>query len=230
MAFVKTHGNTPVERRSRNAKVLQTGFQEVVDHLVFARLRNDEIGMFVIVFHKAVGIFAHIEEVCLLLCHFDFASAVGAFAVDKLALRPERFARSAIPALVRAFVYIALFIELFKYFLDLFLVICVGCAYKLVVGRVHQIPNAFDVRNSLVDVLLGRQSCGLRFELDLFAVLVRTCLKKHVVTFHALRSCDKVGKNDFVCVADVRLARCVGNCRSHIKFLFFLHDATSLAG
>ena len=223
VAFVESYGNTPRERGSRHAKVLKSGFQKVVDHLVFAGYGNDEIGMFVVVFQKAVGVFAHLEEIRFFFRHLDFAAAVGAFAVNELAFRPERFAWRAVPALVRAFVDVALFIKFFEYLLHLLFVLFVGGADKFVVGGVHQIPYALDICGSLVHKFLGSHSRRLRFEFDFFTVLVRARLKKHVETFHTLCSCNEVGKHDFVGVSDVRFPRSVGDCRGHIKFLFVLH-------
>ena len=179
--------------------------------------------MIFIIFHQSIGVFLHIEEIGFFFCKLDFSAAVGAFAVNKLALRPERLAGSAIPTLVRAFVDVALFVEFFENFLHLLFVFFVGGADKLVVRGVHKVPNTFDFRRFLVDELLGSHSRRLCFEFYFFAVFVSAGLEEHVVSFHTFRPCDKVGKHDFVRVADVRFARRICDCGRHIEFLFVLH-------
>ena len=51
-------------------------------------------------------------------------------------------------------------------------------------------------------------------------------------TIDILSKCTNPNKRESQSITNlvVGYARCVGNCRSHIKFLFVLHDATSLAG
>ena len=42
---IEVHRNSPLERRARNAQILQTGDQEVIEHFSRARRRLNEIGM-----------------------------------------------------------------------------------------------------------------------------------------------------------------------------------------
>ena len=58
---------------------------EVVDHLVFARFRFDEIGMVLVIIEQAAGIFLHIEEIRLFFHFMHRAAAVRAIAVHELA-------------------------------------------------------------------------------------------------------------------------------------------------
>jgi hypothetical protein len=57
-------------------------------------------------------------------------------------------------------------------------------------------------------------------------VLVRAGHKKYVIALHALETRYRVGKNTFVSVADMRLARSIGYCGRKIKF--FSHDVIPL--
>ena len=84
---------------------------------------------------EPVLIFAHSEEICFLFFTAKGSSAVRADAAFRLRVRKERFARNAIPALVGAFINIALIIELFEDFLNGFDVIIVRCADEAV--RIH---------------------------------------------------------------------------------------------
>ena len=210
---VKIDRDAPGERGTGNAQVLKAGLQEVVDHLVLAALRLDELRMLLDVLHQAVGVLAHTEEVCFLLGVHARAAAVRAAAVLELALGPEGLTRLAVFALVRTLVNIALIIQLFEDLLHLFLVHRVGGADELVIGGVHQIPDGLNLTGNLVNVLLRRDAGCLGLLLNLLTMLVRAGLEINVVTGHALVACDSVGQHDFVGVADVRLRRGIGDRR-----------------
>ena len=88
MTRVKVDGNAPCEARSRNAKVLETGVNKVVDHFIDAGLRLEEIGLGQKLAHT-VCVLGKAEEIRLFFCIVDLAAAVGALAVLELALGPE---------------------------------------------------------------------------------------------------------------------------------------------
>ena len=172
------------------------------------------------IFHQAVGIFAHAEEICFLLGIHDRAAAVRALAVHKLALGPEGLTGRAVLALVGALVDIALVIQLLEdllHFLDMHRI---GRPDKAVVGRVHQVPDLLDLACNLVDVLLRRDASGLGLLLDLLAVLVGAGLEVDVVPGHALVARDGIRQDDLIGVADVWLCRGIGNRRGDIIRLF----------
>ena len=137
MFIVEIDGNTPFERGARNAKVLKPRQKEIFHHFVFAGDRSYKLGMRVDIFYKSGGVFAHFEEIRLFVRLFNLSAAIGTFAVHKLTFRPERFARRTIPAFVRAFVYIAVFIEFIEDFLNLFFVVFVGRTNEFIVRNVH---------------------------------------------------------------------------------------------
>ena len=222
MTRVKIDRDAPGERGTGNAQVLQTGLQEVVDHLVLAALRLDEFGMLLDVLHQAVGVLAHTEEVCFLLGVHARAAAVRAAAVLELALGPEGLARLAVLALVRALVDIALIVQLLEDLLHLLLVHRVGGADELIVSGVHQIPDRLDLARDLVDMLLRRDAGSLCLLLNLLAVLVGAGLEVDIVAGHALVARDRVGQHDLIGVADVRLRRGVCDRRRDI-IRFLLH-------
>ena len=165
------------------------------------------------VLHQAVGVLAHAEEVGFLLRVLDRPAAVRAAAVYQLGLGPEGLAGLAVLALVAALVDVALIVQLFEDLLHLFLVHGVGGAHELVIGGVHQVPDALDLARDLIDVLLRGDARGLGLVLDLLAVLVRAGLEVHVIAGQALVARDRVGEHDLIGVADVRLRRGVGNRR-----------------
>ena len=238
MLVVEVDRDAPLERRSRDAEVLQAGQQEVVHHLVLALHGLDEFRVRVDVLDQAVGVLTHLEEVRLLLRRLHGAAAVGALAVDKLGLGEERLARRAVHALVVTFVDVALLVELFKDLLDLLFVVVVGRADEFVVGGVHYVPVRADDARDLIDVFLRRDAGGLCFFLDLLAVLVGAGLEEHVVALKALVARDAVGKHDLIRIADVRAARGVGDRRRDIilrfahglSFLLFIVPAGSELG
>ena len=53
-------------------------------------------------------------------------------------------------------------------------------------------------------------------------MFVGSCLEEYVIALLAFVAGDGIGKDDFVGVADMGFAGCVGNRRCHIKF-FFCH-------
>ena len=213
---VEIDRNAPAERGAGYAEVLKTRFEEVVDHLVLAALRLNELRMLLDVLHQAVSVLAHLKEVCFLLGVYARAAAVRAAAVLELALGPEGLARLAVFALVGALIDVALVVQLLEDLLHLFLVHRVGGADELVVGGVHQVPDCLDFARDLVNVLLRRDAGSLCLLLDLLAVLIGAGLEIDIVAGHALIARDRVGQHDFVGVADVRLCRGVGNGRRDI--------------
>ena len=171
---------------------------------------------------KPVGVFAHAEKVRLFLGGLHLSAAVGALAVFELRRRPERFAGRAVHALVAALIDVALLVQLFEDLLHLPLVLLVRRADELVVGDVHQVPDALYLPRHVVHELLGAHSRGGGLLLDLLPVLVRARLEAHVKALQALKARDRVGEHDLVGVADMRLARSVGDRRRDI-IRFFAH-------
>ena len=218
--FIEVHGNPPLERRARYAQILQAFFQEVVHHLVLAGSGADEIGVRFDVFRQSVGIFAHFKEVRFFLFALYFSAAIGALAVYQLAFREKRFARRAVPALIAALINIALLVKFTENFRHYFFVLLVRSADKFVIAHAHAVPDTADFGGNLVHVPLRRNARGGGFFLYLLPVLVRARLQKHFITLFAFEPGDRVRQNRLVRVADMRLARSVGDCRRHIKFAF----------
>ena len=144
------------------------------------------------VLDERVRVLPHLEEVRLFFGAFDFAAAVGALAVYKLALRPEALARGAVPALVLALVDIALLIELLEDLLHRPDVLGVGGADEFIVRGADAVPDGADDARNVVDVCLRRDARLFRLLLDLLAVLVRARLEADVVALHPLEADDGV--------------------------------------
>ncbi len=130
--WIECHRYAPGKACARDAQVLKTLVDKAY-HFIFAAFRLYEVGVVMVKLKQPVCIFGEAEEIRFFVCHFHLAAAVGAPAVFKLRLCPERLARGAVPALVHAFVNIAAVVKLFKYLLYGFYVVIVGCADKLVV-------------------------------------------------------------------------------------------------
>ena len=136
--------------------------------------------MLLYIFYKPVLIGAQTEEIAFLLHLLHRASAVGAKPVLELSFSPKGFAGRAVPALVFAFIYISLVIELFKDFLDAFYMLLVGSADVFVVFDVHQLPEGFYIFNYAVHIFLGGDiGFGGLFG-NFLAVLVRARQEKYV--------------------------------------------------
>ena len=225
MAVVKAHRDAPLEGGTGDAEVLQAGFQEVVDHFLFPGLGDDEVGVFLDVLHEPVLVFAHPEEVGLLLGGLDGAAAVGAAAVLQLALGPEGFTGGAVHAGVLAFIDVTLVIEPLEDFLNHLFVVVVGGADKVVVAGVHGVPDGADLAGDLVHIGLGGHTGGARDLLDFLAVLIGAGAEEDVVALHSLEAGDGVGEDDFIGVADVGFPGGVGNGGGNVELFLFHGDS-----
>ena len=181
--------------------------------------------MLFVVLQQAVGIFAHAEKVRLFFGGLYLSAAVGALAVFQLRRRPERLAGGAVHPLVGALIDIAVCQHLFKHLLHLALVVGVGGADELVVRDIHHIPDGADLFRHAVYERLGRNARGGGLFFYLLAVLVGARLKAHVIPLRPLEPRDGVCQNDLVGVADVRLARGVGDGRGDVIRGFFCHGS-----
>ena len=221
VAGIKVHGNTPAEAGAADAQVLQTGFDEVVDHLVYAGAGLQEVRILQQMLYP-VGVLAQPEEIGLLLRVLHLAAAVRALAVHQLALGPEALAGGAVLALVGALIDVALLVHGLEDLLHGGTVIVVGGADKPVVADVHQLPQVQNALLALHDVIherLGRHAGLLGLRLDLLAVLVGAGQEHDVIALQTLVTRDGVGSHGAVAVADVQLVRGVVDGRGDIKRL-----------
>ena len=102
--------------------------------------------------------------------------------------------------------------------------VLVGGADEVVVGDVHQVKLLPDDGGHLVHKLLGGDAFGRGLQLVLLAVLVGAGLEEHIVALFALKAGNGVRQHNFVHVANVRLARGVGNGRGEIVLAFVCHE------
>ena len=89
MLVVKGDGNAPFERGSRNAKILKTGLDEVVEHFFFTAFRIDEVVVLLDIVFQLFLILRKPQEVGFFLGFLYLSAAVGTFSVHKLRLGPE---------------------------------------------------------------------------------------------------------------------------------------------
>ena len=224
MLGVEVNGDAPLETRAGDAEVLQARVNKVVDHLVDAGARQQEVRVDEQVTH-AVRILGQAEEIGLLLGVHNGAAAVGAAAVDELALGPEALAGGAVLADILAFVDVALFIHLLEDFLDGGNMVVVGGADEAVIADVHQLPQILDALGALDDVideLLRRNAGLLGLQLDFLAVLVGAGQELDVVALQPLVAGHSVGSDGAVGMADVQLIAGIIDRRCNVKF-FLIH-------
>ena len=84
--------------------------------------------------------------------------------------------------------------------------ILIRCADELVVGSVHQIPDPADLAGCLIDEFLRCETRIVSAGLDLLAMLVCSCLEENIIALLSLEPCDRVSKNNLICISDMRLA------------------------
>ena len=192
------------------------------DYKVFDQLTGDPMDIKQML--HAVGVLAQLEEVGLFLGVLNLAAAVGALAVNELALGPEALAGLAVLALVGALVDVAVVVHLPEDLLDGLDMVVIRCADEAVVRNIHELPQIEDAlfaADDVVDELLRGHARGLGLVLDLLTVLVRAGQEHHVVAGQALVARHRVGRHRAVGVANVQLVRRVVNGRGDIESFLF---------
>jgi hypothetical protein len=105
--------------------------------------------------------------------------------------------------------------------------VCVSRADKVIVGRVHQIPDALYLACYVVYILFWRNACFFCLLLDLLAMLVCSGLEINVVALQSLITRDRISEHDLIRISDMRLAGCVSNRGRHVKFSLVTHFVCS---
>ena len=225
VAGIEVHRHAPLEAGAADAQILKAGAQEVVQHLVGARRRLNEVRMGLDVVDDPVLILAHFEEIAFLAGQLHGAAAVRADLLAVLLLelrhRPEALARRAIVALVRALVNVALLVEFLEDLLNDLLVPFVGGADEVVILNVHQLPQILGLGDDLVHKLLRRYTRFLGLALDLLTVLVGSGEEIGVVAGHLLEPGHAVRRHGRVRVTDGHVAGRIIDRRRDIKLRFF---------
>ena len=170
---------------------------------------------------QTVRVFAHFKEIRLLLCRLNLAPAVWAFSIHKLGLCKEGLARSAVHALVMPFINITLVVQLFENLLHLFFVFFVSSADKFVIGCIHQIPDSSDITCHIVHEFLRGDPSLVCLQLDFLTVFICTCLEEHIIPLASFVPCNRICKDDFIGVPNMRFAGCIGNRCCNVILLFF---------
>ena len=99
--------------------------------------------------------------------------------------------------------------------------VVVSSTDKFIIGCVHQVKGLLDLACHLINKLLWCFSSLSSFQLDLLTMLIRTCLKAHIIALHSLESGNGICQHDLVGVSNVRLAGSVSNGRGDV--IRFLH-------
>ena len=188
MFIVKINRDAPFKRRARYAKVLKSWLYEIVEHLLFAALRINEIGIVFNEIFQLFLIFRKLEEISFFLSCNQFTSAIRAFTVNYLGFCKEAFARNAVETLVLAFVYISLFIKLTKNFLHYFFVIIIGSSYKLIICGIEKIAYVFYFTGYLVNIFLWRYACILGIFFDFLTMFISSGQEEYIISLHSLIS------------------------------------------
>ena len=183
--------------------------------------------MLINVLDQFVCIFAHAEEISLLLGRLYDTAAVRALAVHQLGLGPEGLTGSTVHSLIGSLVNISLIVETLENLLHLLLMILIRGTDELIIGNVQQITQSADHTGDLVHMLLGCDAGCLSLQFDLLSMLVSTGLEEDIIALLSLETCDAVSQYDLVVVADMGLRRCIGNRCGKIIFSFAFHCVCS---
>ena len=217
---IKGNRNSPAESSSGNTQILKPWEKEIVHHLIFSGYWLNKLRMVINILNQSVGILAHTEEISFFFGRLYLPSAVGTLSVYQLRLRKKGLTGSAVQSLIVSFINISLIIKLLKNLLNLSFVVLIRGADKLVIGRVHQIPNIFNLSCSFVYKFLRSDSGSLCLLLNLLTVLIGSCLEEHVIALCPFIPGNGISQNCLVGIADMRLTGSVGNSRCNIIWFF----------
>ena len=171
-------------------------------------------------FNQLRGIFAHTEEISLLLGRLHLAPAVRALAVHQLGLRKEGLAGSAVKPFVVALIDIPLVIKLLEDFLHLGLVSGIRGTDEFIIGSVHQVPDPPDFSGSPVHEFLRGHSCGLGLLLNLLTVLICSGLEEYIISLFPFIPGNAVSQNNLIGIANVGFSGGIGNGCGNIIWFF----------
>ena len=204
----------PVERGARDRQVLQSRLDEG-DYLVAPFRRTDEIGIVGVMLEQLFLIGRQLEEIALLLDPFDrralWAVAYAIVAEFGLGLLVIGLVPDRIPPGVAALVDVAVIGHPVPNLPAGFVVARLGGADEIVVGSVKKLSHLAE----FVGIPLcqhGRLNAfGARRLLHLLPVLVRTREEEDILSVEALETRHRVGRDQFIGMADMRLAVRIGN-------------------
>ena len=133
------HRNAPVKRTPGDAQVVQP-LTYKAEHLISSGFRLKKIRMIFQKIDQTILIFGEAEEIRFLFRLFHRPAAVRTFAVRRLNLRPERFARSAVEPFILAFINISFFVHPAEDILYALHMSVLCGADKIIIGNFHRIP------------------------------------------------------------------------------------------
>src|SRR5690554_6926045 len=120
MFAVKGDGNSPGKSGPGDTKILQTGTEKIIDHLISSRYRLNELRVGFNMFQETVGIFRETKKITLFVYDLNFPAAVRTSALHQLPFQPKGLTGGTVPTLVFALVDIPLLMEAAENLLDPF--------------------------------------------------------------------------------------------------------------
>ena len=90
---------------------------------------------------------------------------------------------------------------------------------KIVVAGVHFVPYTAHLGCHAVNILLGRLACLAGAVFNFLAVLVGASAHEYIIAHGTFVPGYGVTHNDLICVAEMRFAGSIGDCRCKIILL-----------
>ena len=87
---------------------------------------------------------------------------------------------------------------------------------EFIIRDIHLIIIGFDGFGHTIDIRLGIDTLLLGFFFDLLTVFICSGHKADIVAFFAFETGYGIGQNDFIGIADVGFAGCIGNGGSDV--------------
>ena len=81
--------------------------------------------------------------------------------------------------------------------------VCICCADKFVIGRIHQIPDIFYLSGNIVHKRFRRYAGFLSLDLNFLSMLVSTGLEAHIIAFHPLKAGNTVGQHSLISISNM---------------------------
>ena len=212
---VAGHADAPVERGARDRQILQAAAHEARD-LVQPLLRQHEGRIVLVKVDQLLLVSGEAEEIALLLHPLDRRAGLGGdpdlvLVEMRLVLGVVSLVADRVPAGIFREIDVAVLLHPLPDRPGRTMMTLLGGADEIVVRAIHLRDHRLEAWHVAVEQLLRGHPLFRGGLLDFLAVLVGAGQEEHVVTVEPHEAGDRVGRDHFIGVADVRGAVGVGN-------------------
>ena len=198
--------NAPVKARPADREIAQAALDKG-DHFIAAAVRLQKaVGLEQL--EQRVFIIGQTEKPAFLDRPLNRRPLWGklriALAFDQFAFVIISFVADGIPAFIAVEIKVALGLHRLPNGLTGFVVILFNCSDKTVKADVERIIHCAEIARHLIGEFARRDALLLSFAGHFEPVLIRARLKTNIAAPQTLETRDNIGRNRFICVANMR--------------------------